>query len=53
MILSVTASSDFASAKDQMVLGISKPLVVQAGSDQLICENDQVQLNGSVLNEVA
>ena len=53
VILSVIASSDCASAKDQMVLGISKPLVVQAGSDQLICENDQVQLNGSVLNEVA
>jgi gliding motility-associated-like protein len=53
VVLTIHSSSDCATASDQMLLTINESIVVRAGSDAEICENDTYQLNGSVLSSVS
>ena len=50
VVLSLNAYSECALVTDRMILRISKPPVVSAGADQVICESDIIQLNGSLIN---
>ena len=50
VILTITSSTDCASASDQLILSITNPPLVSSGNDATICESEIYQLYGAIIN---